>query len=109
MPFPYSQPWIFQYSFINSCLARFKYDNDYLSVVDVDEYIIPPIQFITALDVINHINAKEKRHINMFVLKCKLGTTCPEKLGCSEYFNSFLKDMVVYQMIIHQQIQRNIL
>ena len=86
-PFPYSNPWIFQYSFINSCLARFKYDNDYISIIDVDEYLIPPKRFITVLDVINHINSVKNRHANMFVLKCKLATTCPEKLGCGDIIN----------------------
>ena len=90
-PFPFSQPWIFQYSFINSCLARFKYDNNYLTVIDIDEYLIPPKRFITVLDVINHINHEKNRNVNMFVLKCKLGTTCAEKLGCHRYFNSFLE------------------
>eukprot|EP01083_Nonionella_stella_P238255 835027_1 len=87
------QSWIFQYSFINSCLNRFKYDNDYMAVIDVDEYLIPPKKFITVVDVIKHINGVKNKHVNMFVLKCKLATTCPEKLGCEarKYFNSFLE------------------
>ena len=97
-PFPYSKPWIFEYSFINSCLNRFKYDNDYIAIVNVDEYIIPPKQFITVLDVLNHINSERKRHVNMFVLKCKMSTTCVEKRGCGDgssnskvVFSSFLE------------------
>ena len=115
-PFPYLEPWIFQlcscvcnvsamvfgcfcdlcvfrYSFINSCLNRFKYDNDYMAVLDVDEYLVPPRQFVTVLDVLRHMNAQAQRHIPMFVLKCKLATTCPERLGCGEgvAFHSFLE------------------
>ena len=54
---------------------------------------MPPKQFVTLVDVIEHMNAERKRdgNANMFVLKCKLATTCEDKLGCDEGFSSFLE------------------
>ena len=60
-----------------------------------DEYLIPPKEFITVVDVIEHMNAERKREgdANKFVLKCKLATTCEEDLGCDDKnrFRTFLE------------------
>ena len=125
----FSKPWNFQVSFINSCLQRFRYENNYITVIDFDEYIIIPHNLTindhadsaniareknsndndnendnkqkiemavfdyTLADQLKHI-INTKFHTNMFVLKCKLATTCPEDYGCdlkNNVFESFLQ------------------
>lgn len=60
-----------------------------------DEYLVPPKRLRTVVDVINEMNVERTRagNANMFVLKCKLATTCEDRLGCDDdhYFNSFLE------------------
>lgn len=84
---PYSQPWIFQFSFINSCLKRFQYENNYLSVIDIDEYLIP-FSNMTVSGVLKQMLTSSQT--NMFVLKCKLATTCISEMGCNHSFQSFV-------------------
>ncbi|ETO08972.1 glycosyl transferase, family 2 [Reticulomyxa filosa] len=103
--------WYFQHTQINSCLQRFRHDNTFLAIIDVDEWIVPntllfhslrshysidstPVPFATIRHVIDLWSTQF--HVNYFEMYRYIGSTCVENItsmtDCQTYkFHTFLQ------------------